>query len=424
MKKYLFTLLLIVLNIPLIFSQNINGRFSSSLYAFQRFDTTDVSAKYLRSFQMLTLNVNEGKFSLRSYLNLEADLSQSLQNDPRLRFYNLYFEGRNLFDILSFKLGRQPIFSGIAGGTFDGLNVDMKKSGYKVTGYYGGNVPAYQKLELTDDLKNDYIVGGKFTANSVKDFQFVLGYVKKNFKAQDYWALRYDANLNPMQVRIQNASTQYEYASAEVNYDMKDIFSINTKYDYDINFMMTSKIEAYGSYDQIKKLRLNAYYNFREPRIKYNSIFSVFDYGNSQEFELGADYDLTKTFTFIGKFGDVIYKDDTSQRLTLGVNSNYGSVNYRKTFGYEGELDAFSVYSAYSFLEGMLTPSAGISYTSYKLSKDDNKNHLVTVLGGLNYRPLAFLSFDCQGQYMNNKIYKNDFRFFFKINYWFNTNFN
>ncbi len=380
MKKYLFTLLLIILNIPLIFSQNINGRFSSSLYAFQRFDTTDVSGKYLRSFQMLTLNINEGKFSLRSYLNLEADLSNSLQNDPRLRFYNLYFEGRNLFDVLSFKLGRQPIFSGIAGGTFDGLNVDLKKSGYKLTGYVGGNVPAYQKLNLTDDFKNDYIVGGKITAVSVKDFQFALGYVKKNFKAQDYWALRYDVNLNPMQVLIQNESTQYQYASAEVNYEKKNLFSINTKYDYDINFAMTSKIEAYGSYEQIKNLRLNAYYNFREPRIKYNSIFSVFDYGNSQEFELGADYDLTKIFTLIGKFGDVIYKDDNSQRLTLGVNSNYGSMNYRKTFGYEGELDALSLYSAYSFLEGMLTPSAGISYSSYKLSKDDNKNHLVTIL--------------------------------------------
>ena len=424
MKKSLFTLLLISLCSPLFFSQNINGRFSSSLYAFQRFDTTDVSGKYLRSFQMLNLNVNEGHFSLRSYLNLEADLSKSLQNDPRLRFYNLYFEGRNLFDILSFKLGRQPIFSGIAGGTFDGLNVDLKKSGYKLSAYYGGNVPAYQKLKVTDDFKNDFIVGGKLTAVSVKDFQFVLGYVNKNFKAQDYMALRYDANLNPMQVLIQNESTQYQYASAEVNYEMKSTFSVNTKYDYDINFEKTSKFEAYGSYDQLKDFRLNIYYNFREPRIKYNSIFSVFDYGNSQEVEVGADYNLTKTFTLIGKFGNVTYKNDNSQRITLGVNSNYGSINYRKTLGYEGELDALSLYSAYSFIEGLLTPSAGISYTSYKLSKDDDTNHLVAILGGLNFRPLVFLSFDCQAQYMNNKIYKDDFRFFFKLNYWFNTNIN
>ena len=76
------------------------------------------------------------------------------------------------------------------------------------------------------------------------------------------------------------------------------------------------------------------------------------------------------------------------------------------------------------FIEGLITPSIGISYSSYKLSKNDDTNHLTAILGGLNFRPLAFLSFDGQAQYMNNKIYKDDFRFFFKLNYWFNTNFN
>ncbi len=423
MKKYLLLLLIILLTVPYFYSQNINGRFSSSLYAFDRFDTADVSAKYVRSFQMLNLNINEGQFSLRSYLNLEADLSKDMKDDPRLRFYNLYLEGRNIFEVMSFKLGRQPIFNGVAGGSFDGLNVDLKKHGYKLSAYYGGNVPAYQKFETTDNFKDDFIFGGKFTASSVKDLQFILGYVKKNFKAQDYWALRYDINLNPIQTLIQNESTQYEYASAQVDYEMKNVFSINTKYDYDINFEKTSKFEAYGSFDKIKDFKLNAYYNYREPRIKYNSIFSVFDYGNSQEIEVGADYNLTKIFTLVGKFGNVSYKEDNSQRITLGVNSNYGSVSYRKTMGYAGELDALSLYSAYTFMEGFLTPSLGISYTGYKLSKDDETNHLTTILGGFNVRPLTSLSFDCQAQYMSNKIYKDDFRFFFKLNYWFNTNF-
>jgi len=34
------------------------------------------------------------------------------------------------------------------------------------------------------------------------------------------------------------------------------------------------------------------------------------------------------------------------------------------------------------------------------------------------------LSFDIQGQYLNNKIYKDDWRLFFKLNFWFNTIFN
>ena len=106
----------------------------------------------------------------------------------------------------------------------------------------------------------------------------------------------------------------------------------------------------------------------------------------------------------------------------MGVNTNYGSISYRKTLGYAGELDAVSLYTAHSFIEGLITPSVGFSYTNYKLSEDAEKNNLLTLLAGLNVRPWVTWSFDLQGQLLNNKIYKNDLRILFKINHWFNTN--
>ena len=80
------------------------------------------------------------------------------------------------------------------------------------------------------------------------------------------------------------------------------------------------------------------------------------------------------------------------------------------------------MYSGYTFLEGLLTPSVGLSYTKYKLSPDDEANNITTLMVGANIRPFRTLSFDLQGQYMDNKIYKNDMRLFFKLNYWFNLN--
>jgi hypothetical protein len=423
MKNALPFLLIFLLFNTNLFSQNINGRISSSLYSFERFDTTDVSNTYLRSFQTINLNINEGKFSFRTYLNLETDLTKNADYDPRVRFYNMYFEGRNLYDILSFKLGRQTSFNNVSGGLFDGINIDLKKYGYKLSGFFGGNVPSYQKFEFTDDIENDYLLGGKFTVNSVENFQFALGYINKNFKPQEYWAARLDADLNPIQVLIRNSSNQYEFASGEISYDLPEYFSIDTRLNYDLNFEAVSKFEIFGEFYKLEKLKLNAYYNYREPKIFYNSIFSVFNYGNSQEIEAGADYELNKSITVTGKFGSVQYESENSQRLTAGLITNYGTFSYRKTFGYAGELDALSLYSAYTFLEGLITPSLGLSYTSYKLSEDAEKNTLVSILAGTNYRPWRFLSFDIQGQFMNNKIYKNDYRFFFKANYWFNTNF-
>jgi hypothetical protein len=402
---------------------NVNGNFSSSVYSFQRFDTVNVSQNYLSSFQMLNLNINRGNFSLRSNMNLEADLASKLDGNPRLRFYNLYLEARNLFDIATIKLGRQPLFNSVAGGLFDGLTLGLKKGEYKFSAYYGGNVPAYQKLKLTSNWNDNFILGGKFTTDVIQNAQVSLSYIDKNFKPEPYWATRLDAALNPIQVLIENNSYQYQFASAEVYYDLENSFSVNTRYDYDLNFDKTSKFELDGSVPAIKDFNIDFYYNYRAPLISYNSIFSVFNYGNTQEMEIGGDYIINKDFTVSGRYGDVIYKDANSQRVSIGLITKYGSFNYRKTFGYAGELDALSLYTAHSFLKGLLTPSVGISYTKYKLSEASDANNLTTILAGVNVRPLGLLSFDIQGQYMNNSIYKNYYTLFLKLNYWFNSNF-
>lgn len=421
MKKLILVLSFVFCTSSLIISQNLNGRLTSSVYSFERFSTPSISNNYIRANEILSLNLNRDNVSLRTYFNFETDVSKDLKTDPRLRVYNFFLEARNVYDVLSFRLGRQPIINSVVGGLFDGVFASLEKSNYKFTAYYGGNVPAYQKFEFTDDWEHDFIVGGKLSTTAVKNFRISLGYVNKNFKPQEYNAVRLDEDLNPITVLIRNKSNQYQYASAEVSYEMQNLFTIDTRYDYDINYEKTSKVEIFGAYQQIKNLKLNAYYNYREPRVRYNSIFSVFDYGNTQEIEVGGDYTFLDNITVSGKFGYVKYKVENSKRVTAGISTKFGSVVYRKGLGYAGELDAVSIYSAYTFFKGLFTPSVGLSFTSYKLSQDSEKNDLMTVLAGCNIRPWRMLSFDLQGQFMNNKIYKNDYRFLFKLNYWFNT---
>lgn len=405
-----------------ISAQNINGRFSSSLYTFERYDSLNSSEQYLRAYEMLNLNLNYEKISVRSYLNFETDVMKDLKTDPRLRFYNLYLEARDIMDIATIRLGRQPIINSIAGGVYDGASLTLKKTDYKLNAYFGGNVPAYQKFELIENFDENYLFGGKFTTTVIPNFQLGLGYVNKNFQPIKYTANRLNPDLNLIEVDIENKSNQYEFVTGEVNFSQKDLVSIFTRYDYDLNFNQTSKFEFDARSDAIEKWALNVYFNYRQPKIRYNSIFAVFDYGNTYEIELGTDYKINNMFTVIGKFGNVQYKVDNSQRIGIGLSTTYGSINYRKTFGYAGELDAISLYSGYTFFEGLLTPSVGLSYTKYKLSPDVEANNITTLMLGANIRPFRTLSFDLQGQYMDNKIYKNDLRLFFKLNYWFNLN--
>ncbi|MDY0082401.1 MAG: hypothetical protein RBR74_04405 [Ignavibacteriaceae bacterium] len=420
MKKLILVFLLAINTI--VFAQNINGRFSSSVYTFERYDSLNSSENYVRAYEMLNLNLNYDKFSVRSYMNLETDLTKEQISDPRLRFYNLYLEARDLLNIATVKVGRQPIINNVIGGLFDGGSVTLKHSDYKLNAFYGGNVPAYQKLEITNNIKDNFIMGGKFTTTVIPNSQLSVGYVNKNFKPDSYFADRLDPNLNLIEVEIENKSNQYQFVTGELNYTMPEIVQAFFRYDYDLNFNQSSRFEFDARTEAVKDLGLNVYYNFREPKIRYNSIFSVFDYGNTHEVELGADYKINRMITVIGKFGNVQYKDENSQRIGIGLSTSYGSVNYRKTFGYAGELDAVSLYSGYTLFDGLLTPSVGLSYTNYKLSPDAESNSITSLLVGTNIRPFRMLSFDLQGQYMDNKIYKNDLRLFFKLNYWFNLN--
>lgn len=424
MKKVILLITLFVGISNLFYAQNMNGRFSSSVYTFNRYDSVNNADTYARNYDMLSLNLNYGKFSLRTHFNFETDLFQSVDNDPRVRFYNLYFEARDIYDIATVKLGRQPLFNSVAGGIFDGATVNLKYSEYKASFYYGGNVPAYQELKVTDSWKDDYILGGKVSTLFLNNFQLGISYINKNFKPYEYFATRLDQNLDPITILIQKKSNQYQYGTAELSYENNPQLSVNTRFDYDFNFNKTSKFEISSDINYLENIGFNVYYNYREPRISYNSIFSVFNYGNSQEIEAGVNYKLNRIFTLSGKFANVKYTDESSQRLTIGLISNYGTLSYRKNLGDEGELDAISAYTAYTLPGGVFTPSIGISYTKYKLSKDEESSNITSLLAGVNINPFRTLSFDLQAQYSNNKIYQNDLRFLLKLNYWFNTNFN
>ncbi|MCP5064649.1 MAG: hypothetical protein GY936_19610 [Ignavibacteriae bacterium] len=422
MKLIKFVLIvLIILCTTTLEAQNINGKISTSVYAFERAHTLTDSEMFLRAYETLVLNINKNKFSLRTRINFETNFSNELVNDPRLRLYNFYFEARKLFDVATIKVGRQPIFNQVAGGLFDGANIKLNAFDFVVQGYFGGNVPNYQKFALTDNIERNNIFGGKLSYNGFDDIKLGISYVDKNYLPTEYEAQRLDINLNPITVLIQERSNQFRYGSATVSYN--GLMDANAKVDYDFNFSTLSKAEVSGRYEAIENLGVNLYYNYRAPKIRYNSIFSVFNYANTQEIEGGLDYKFSNNLSIIGKFGNVQYEDASSQRFTLGVNSPYGGLSYRQTLGYAGELSSLSLYSARTLFNGLLTPSVGLGYTTYKLSEDDlESNDIISVLAGVNVRPWRTLSFDLQGQFFDNKIYKNDLRLFFKINYWFNTN--
>ena len=77
-------------------------------------------------------------------------------------------------------------------------------------------------------------------------------------------------------------------------------------------------------------------------------------------------------FTVIGKFGNVQYKDENSQRIGIGLSTIYGNINYRKTFGYAGELDAVSVYSCLLYTSDAADERSSVDFGGRRIIKQKN----------------------------------------------------
>jgi hypothetical protein len=413
---------LIFLILPaFLFAQNLNLRLTTSAYMWQRQETQTISTNHLRAYQFAQLSLSQGNLSFHTFANFSNDFRQKQSGDPRLRFYNFYVNWRNLFERFNLKLGRFAVYSGVGVGTIDGAFINAKILKSLSANVYGGFLPpAEQKFGITSDAKNNFMFGGQLKF-SRDDLNASVSYFNQHRKPKPYSTLRADSLGDVFIQEINPTSSQYQIISADVGYDFS-IFEFYSRADFDLNKSKFSRGEVSLGVNLTNRLKLNAGYDYRDPRIPVNSIFSVFNYGVTKEIEVGVNYKISSLLRVIVGFSNVNYVDEKSQRIIFGFDAGYGSVNFAKRIGYAGELDRISAQFYYPMFGDRFITNVGLSYASYKLSDAVEKEKDLILSLGANYKLNKSFSFDIQGQYLRNKFYKSDFRFFIKLNYWLFTN--
>jgi predicted porin len=236
--------------------------------------------------------------------------------------------------------------------------------------------------------------------------------------------LRADSLFNPYLVVIALSPNQEEYASVDARYNFIERVNVYARSDYDVNMTKLSRAELSARVAILPALSATAEYLFREPRVAYNSIFSVFKANSTQEVEAGVEYEVSPLLRTYARFADVVYKisagvNDNSGRVTVGGSYDFVNFSYTQNFGYAGDLNGVSIQAIYPMMDRTLTPNFGFGFANYQLSDSDTKNTVLNTSIGATYRPKASLSTDVQLQWMRNPLYANDVRLFVKVNYWF-----
>lgn len=406
--------------------QSINFRFNNYFYGWQRIDSlsNNSSAKttHIRGYQNYLVDFNSGQWGFNTLAQTEEDIINRSGRGFHYRFYNLYIKGTNLLDLFDLKLGRQNIFAGTGTGTLDGINVKVKagkNKEYQMVLYGGLPAPYSYDFQKYPEAKNNYHFGAQFIYYGVKDLMAALSYSNKKRTPEPYVSYRLDSAYNLYERTISFDGPAQQLAGLDVNYTYLVKHNFYSKVYYDITQNKLYRAEINARIALINNLRLFAEYIYRQPYYSFNSIFWVFSYNKNQEVTGGLDYTLKSGINIYGRLGAVLYEKDNSLKIQAGfTHANFG-LSFVRYMGYSGESDGVTGYYQRQFYKDILSASASLSYSRYKLGdyQTDKVNSFSGLLG-VTYRPVPQFSVDAQGQFIINRIYKTDSRFLIGFSYW------
>jgi len=423
-KRWFVLAVVLATGVTLTHAQLVNGRFLTSFYTWRQFDTVGSATHYTRAFQTVQLSIAQGNFSLHTYLQGAAGGTSDI---GRVRFLNLYLDWSNIENMLDLSLGRQAIYAGVANGSIDGLRATARlwQDKIRLTGFAGASVNN-DFTGIRKNIHDNMNFGGQVITTALPDLRFGISYMNRRMERDPYWALRTrDTSFVPEKYYVTYDSPAEEYGGVDASYTYQSLFSVYGRYDYDFKLSRTFRGQGGARFNVTDAVSLTADYIYRAPHSLYNSIFSVFSQNTVSEIEGGVEYAVTPALRAFGKYAYVSYPADNgiakekNDRWTVGLNSVYGSFSYAGSDGYPGQLESVSLQGAYPLFNRLLTPTLGISYASYRLSADAPKDNVLSVLLGATVRPVKAFSCDIQGQWMTNRIYKNDMRLQLRLMYWF-----
>lgn len=402
-------------------AQLVSGRFVTSAYTWEQYDTVGSSATYVRAFQVAQLSVAQGDLSFHTYLQGALNATSEFGDLGRIRVYNLYLKWADIGKAVDLTAGRQAVYAGVGAGTIDGGMVRARMFDKTVTAVAYAGAPVVGRYDwISKGWDKGLAFGGQITTSLVENTKIGVSYANWREDRPAYVSLRArDTTFAPYQVPIDVDDQAYQYVGGDIHYRFENKVSLYGRYDYDINFERTARFQAGARFDVVDRLGVTADYIYRIPRVAFNSIFSAFIANNVEEMEFGADYEILPRWKAFGKVARVMYNTDESNRWTLGVAGSHGSLSYSGSDGYAGQLQSVTLQGAYPLMERMIIPNVAVNYASYRLSADDDRQDALSLAAGATVRPSQPVSIDAQVQLLTNKYYSNDVRLHVRFTYWF-----
>lgn len=399
------------------YAQSINARFSTSFYSWERQLADSLSENHLRVYQTMQLTVGQlasNKLSAHFYSQVSQDLAESADDDPIPRLYNAYLQWKERKGVLQrIRVGRQRIYSGVAYGTIDGIDLGLRiGKSFKFGGFAGFLATFSNEIEVAN-WNNNHSFGLRASASNLLGAKILVSFSQRNRRP-----VSYSSPGRFTQRRLTFSSLEQRLLGLDAYRRFSSRLSVYGRFDYDLEQDRVRRGQLELKLSATDKLEISGEFFHRAPLIAANSIFSVFSQSATQDVVLRANYLLKQNWSLNGNVGVALYDGDETVRFGFGVRSKYGYLGYNFRRGYGGQNNG--LYAAVNYpLTQRLGLVASSGFARYRLF-DENASENTSLTGsfGVNYRASKNFSFDFVGQGLRNRFYGNDLRLFLKANYW------
>ncbi|MBL7093705.1 hypothetical protein ISS22_07000 [candidate division KSB1 bacterium] len=408
---------LITVELP---AQNINARFTTSVYTWEQQESKTESATHVRAYQLAQISIGKlglPGLSFHSYFNLSHDFSEKAVDDPRIWLYNCYFNLKTLRNTTDFSVGRQRIYAGVGYGTIDGLQVKYRFKDYFNLKVYAGTLAPLRKSYEMEELNSDNIsFGFHLTSAKLKIVRIGISYARFSRTPVRYKT----AGIYTSNFRLEHpvSSLQKHLIGLDLKSFITTKLKVQGRLDYNFAMHTIKRGEIGGRYEINKTFEIGLDYIYRMPSIDLNSIFSVFTIHQNEEIAFRTRY-RWKNYNFFVNYALTFFEGENNHRRGLGCSWKSLYFGYNNRNGYGGDSDAITLNYMYPLKE-KLNLTIGTYFASYKIvSSEENRNNLIGSSLGCVYRMNKKLTLQANVQFLKNKLFSQDFRFFFRGSYAF-----
>ncbi|MFH2037775.1 MAG: hypothetical protein ABIJ45_15345 [Candidatus Zixiibacteriota bacterium] len=329
--------------------------------------------------------------SLHSYVRWKTDISHKLAEDPETYIYDLYLKFGGLPKNSQILLGRQFVYSGVGSALIDGLMVQYDYSRKFKIKIFGGSDVSASNPEMINSFSDNALYGGQLSYRLSSLYYFGLN-----------WMMKYDWG----EIAYNRIGLEFKYRPDKLN--------INTKAAYNLANQRLGILMIRSSYI-LPKYYFSAEFNYREPYVSSNSLFSLIDFEYYKQIRFEGHRLLGNKMRFVARANINLYSDDNSIVYGAGFNGVFWSLLYQHQSGKSGNNNGVtgfvnvritSTWSAYA--------RAGINRYKIQDMQDDLSDSYNTILG-LEKRIGKDFIFRSEGQYLRNAIENSDTRFYLKL---------